>query len=108
MPCIPVILRYGAGHLIWIFHFILLLATGTTTALAAERNDQASACKGDVFRLCFLDIPNEKLMTECLESKLDQLTPKCRAMFEEDEAEDIQRRQEEGAATRQPAAKPAH
>ncbi|MGY6770518.1 hypothetical protein OQZ28_12635 [Komagataeibacter sp. NFXK3] len=55
-----------------------------SSAHAAERGDQASACKGDVFRLCFLDIPNEKLMTECLESKLDQLSPKCRAMFEDD------------------------
>ncbi|PYD56358.1 hypothetical protein CFR75_11470 [Komagataeibacter xylinus] len=64
------------------------MATGAACALspahATERGDQASACKGDVFRLCFLDIPNEKLMTECLESKLDQLSPRCRAMFEDD------------------------
>ncbi|WP_308721381.1 hypothetical protein [Komagataeibacter xylinus] len=68
---------------------LICVATGAACALstahAAERGDQASACKGDVFRLCFLDIPNEKLMTECLESKLDQLSPKCRAMFEDDD-----------------------
>ncbi|MCE2575599.1 hypothetical protein [Komagataeibacter sp. FNDCR2] len=108
MPCIPVILRYGAGGLIWIFHFVLLMTVAATTALAAGRNDQASACKGDVFRLCFLDIPNEKLMTECLESKLDQLTPKCRAMFEEDEAEDTERQRDEDAATQRPAPVAAH
>ncbi|POF63220.1 hypothetical protein [Novacetimonas maltaceti] len=59
---------------------------GMTQALpahAAAREDQASACKKDVFRLCFMDIPNEQLMEECLESKLDQLSPGCRAMFEE-------------------------
>ncbi|MBV1831020.1 hypothetical protein KUA08_10435 [Komagataeibacter melomenusus] len=61
------------------------VACATPPAHAAERGDQASACKSDVFRLCFLDIPNEKLMTECLESKLDQLSPRCRAMFEDDD-----------------------
>ena len=57
--------------------------TQAPAAQAAGREDQASACKKDVFRLCFMDIPNEQLMEECLESKLDRLSPRCRAMFEE-------------------------
>ena len=100
MQCIPAVWRHGAHGLIWTFHFTMAVVLVSASAHAAGREDQASACKGDVFRLCFLDIPNEKLMTECLESKLDQLSPKCRAMFEDDEAQDAEHKQEDAAVAR--------
>lgn len=106
MQRIPALRRYGAHGLIWTAQFTMAIVLASVSAHAAGREDQASACKNDVFRLCFLDIPNEKLMTECLESKLNQLSPKCRAMFEDDEAQDAEHRQEDAAVARQVA--PAH
>ncbi|WP_408890922.1 hypothetical protein [Novacetimonas cocois] len=77
-------------------------------AHAAGREDQTSACKKDVFRLCFMDIPNEQLMEECLESKLDKLSPKCRAMFEEPDnaADRTPAPQETRSTTSDPAPSP--
>ncbi|GCE83889.1 hypothetical protein [Komagataeibacter diospyri] len=106
MQCIPAVRRYGAHGLIWTAHFAMAVVLASVSAHAAGREDQASACKNDVFRLCFLDIPNEKLMTECLESKLSQLSPKCRAMFEDDEAQDAEHKQEDAAVAREVA--PTH
>ncbi|WP_257997643.1 hypothetical protein [Komagataeibacter saccharivorans] len=88
MRRIPVIPRYSAGMLIRAVNLVLAVTVVTGTARAADRNNQSHPCKNDVFRLCFLDIPNEKLMTECLESKLDQLSPRCRAVFEDDTPQD--------------------
>ncbi|MCE2565177.1 hypothetical protein [Komagataeibacter sp. FNDCF1] len=79
----PAARRYGAHGLTWTTPFIIALILALP-ARAGEREDQTRACREDVFRLCFLDIPNEKLMTECLESKRDRLSPGCRAMFEDD------------------------
>lgn len=65
-------------------YFIAL--TGLTFALtqaapAATREEQTQACKGDALRLCTLAIPNEAKITACMKKKIDQLSPKCRAMF---------------------------
>ncbi|GAC88078.1 hypothetical protein NBRC3257_0754 [Gluconobacter thailandicus NBRC 3257] len=64
-----VILAYLAG-----------LALGS--ANAATRDEQKQACQGDAIRLCTFAIPNEAKITACMKKKLDQLSPKCRAMFE--------------------------
>ncbi|GBQ13145.1 hypothetical protein [Komagataeibacter rhaeticus] len=83
MHRMPAVRRYGAHGLTWTAPFVILLLLGLP-AHAGEREDQTRACKEDVFRLCFLDIPNERLMSACLESKRDRLSPRCRAMFEDD------------------------
>lgn len=56
------------------------LALGS--AHAATRDEQKQACQGDAIRLCTFAIPNEAKITACMKKKLDQLTPKCRAMFD--------------------------
>lgn len=50
-------------------------------ASAATRDQQKAACQGDAIRLCTFAIPNEAKITACMKKKLDQLSPKCRAMF---------------------------
>ncbi len=50
-------------------------------ASAATRDEQTKACRGDAMRLCMAEIPNEQKITACMKSKLDQLSPGCRAMF---------------------------
>ncbi|WP_215765948.1 hypothetical protein [Gluconobacter cerinus] len=68
--------------------YLMLLAclTGFTalsgTASAATRDEQKQACQGDAIRLCTFAIPNEAKITACMRKKMDQLSPKCRAMFE--------------------------
>lgn len=53
----------------------------TQGAYAATRDEQKQACQGDAIRLCTLAIPNEAKITACMKKKIDQLSPKCRAMF---------------------------
>ncbi|GBR67101.1 hypothetical protein [Gluconobacter kanchanaburiensis] len=69
-------------------YFIALTALTVTVALgpvqaasAATRDQQKAACQGDAIRLCTFAIPNEAKITACMKKKLDQLSPKCRAMF---------------------------
>jgi hypothetical protein len=61
---------------------MLLVAT---TANAQGTSEQASACIGDAFRLCSAYIPDRTQIEACLESKKRQLTPACRAQFDEPE-----------------------
>lgn len=61
----------------------LALPLAVAPASAASRSEQTAACKGDVMKLCFFSIPNEKKIASCLESKRDQLSPACKAMFPE-------------------------
>nr|WP_264812219.1 hypothetical protein [Gluconacetobacter sacchari] len=52
------------------------------TAHAASRSEQSAACRGDAIKLCPLAIPNEDKITACMKKKIDQLSPRCRAMFQ--------------------------
>lgn len=69
---------------------VLLIAGGALLAFArgallhAEEGTRAQrgACKPDVFRLCGEFIPDHAAITACLERKLDELSPGCRAVFE--------------------------
>ncbi|AOX21061.1 hypothetical protein [Kozakia baliensis] len=56
----------------------LIMAGGSH---AATREEQSAACRGDAIRLCTFAIPNEAKITECMKKKIDQLSPRCRAMF---------------------------
>ena len=46
-------------------------------ATAARR----AACMGDAVMLCSSAIPNKARIAACLASKMEQLTPRCRAQF---------------------------
>lgn len=52
-----------------------------SSASAATRDEQKQACQGDAIKLCTFAIPNEAKITACMKKKIDQLSPKCRAMF---------------------------
>jgi len=61
----------------------LLLGALPTVAFAqleatAERR---AACMGDAIMLCSAVIPNKARIASCLASKMDQLSPRCRAQF---------------------------
>nr|WP_242010090.1 hypothetical protein [Acetobacter conturbans] len=57
------------------------LTLTSSPASAATRAQQTAACKGDALKLCTFSIPNEKKIAACLQSKRDQLSPACKAMF---------------------------
>ncbi|MBB2205519.1 hypothetical protein HLH27_10880 [Gluconacetobacter takamatsuzukensis] len=58
---------------------LALLSLGA--AHAATREEQSAACRGDAIKLCTFAIPNEDKVTACMKKKIDQLSPRCRAMF---------------------------
>ena len=60
------------------------LAPLTNAAAAQEPGTAAQkrACRPDVYRLCAAEIPNVRDITRCLQRKMSQLTPDCRAVFE--------------------------
>jgi len=43
---------------------------------------QKRACRPDVYRLCAGEIPNVNAIVRCLRAKKSQLSPDCRAVFE--------------------------
>jgi hypothetical protein len=43
--------------------------------------ERRGACMGDAIMLCSSAIPNKVRIASCLASKMDQLTPRCRAQF---------------------------
>jgi hypothetical protein len=51
-------------------------------AQAQGTAQERSACMGDAFRFCSGDIPNVPKIEACLKSKVNQLSPACRAEFE--------------------------
>jgi hypothetical protein len=58
----------------------------TLTSAAAQQEPgtaaQKRACRPDVYRLCAAEIPNVRDITRCLQRKMSQLNPDCRAVFE--------------------------
>jgi hypothetical protein len=62
-----------------------VLATPLTDAAAQSEPGtpaQKAACRPDVYRLCAAEIPNVRDITRCLQRKMSQLNPNCRAVFE--------------------------
>jgi hypothetical protein len=60
-------------------------AATLTTAIAQQEPGtpaQKAACRPDVYRLCAAEIPNARDITRCLQRKMSQLNPNCRAVFE--------------------------
>jgi len=61
----------------------LLIGVLPTAALAQLEATAArrAACMGDAIMLCSSAIPNKARIAACLASKMEQLTPRCRAQF---------------------------
>jgi hypothetical protein len=61
----------------------LLMGVVPTAAFAQleETAARRAACMGDALMLCSSAIPNKARIAACLASKMDQLTPRCRAQF---------------------------
>ncbi|GAA4501645.1 hypothetical protein [Gluconacetobacter tumulicola] len=64
------------------FVLFALAVLCVSTAHAASREEQSAACRGDAIKLCTFAIPDEDKVTACMKKKVDQLSPRCRAMFE--------------------------
>ncbi|HEX7933756.1 MAG TPA: hypothetical protein VF573_11875 [Paraburkholderia sp.] len=59
----------------------LFVSGAVCAAHAATREEQAKACRRDAIHFCAIDIPNKAKITACMERHLDELSPRCRAMF---------------------------
>ena len=55
-----------------------------TTVSHAYTFEQEQLCSGDAMRLCASEIPNVAGITACMESRRDELSEGCRAVFETD------------------------
>jgi hypothetical protein len=64
---------------------LLFLAAGSVVAAAEEyrgTEEARAACTGDVFRLCWSEIPNVTRIVGCLQREKRQLSAGCRQVFE--------------------------
>jgi len=68
---------------------LVLLLVGSAAARAQESaeyhgtHEQQMACTGDVFRLCWSEIPNVSRIVDCLVREKPRLSTGCRAVFEQ-------------------------
>lgn len=68
---------------------VALVVVGTASAAAQETGEyrgteeQRMACTGDVFRLCWSEIPSVSRIVDCLKREKPSLTDACRAVFDE-------------------------
>lgn len=59
---------------------VVALAAGMSRgSLAAQSGtaEERAACTPDVLRLCFFEIPDQKRIVDCLNSKASELSPAC-------------------------------
>jgi hypothetical protein len=78
------------------FAFAAVVAALLVSHAAAQENgeyrgtsDQQSACMGDVFRLCGSEIPNVSRIVACLVRDRRQLSPGCRAVFNQSDVHSV-------------------
>ncbi len=66
-----------------IFAVPILIGMGAVPALSDEgySYEEQEACTSDAFRLCSDLIPDIPRITACMQSKRDQLSPRCAKMF---------------------------
>ncbi|HEY1365318.1 MAG TPA: hypothetical protein VGF60_23950 [Xanthobacteraceae bacterium] len=60
---------------------LYVLATGAVAQLQGTA-EQRAACMADAIMLCSSVIPNRARIASCLGSRMDELSPRCRAQFE--------------------------
>jgi hypothetical protein len=63
---------------------LVLVLAGSASAAAQEyrgTQDQQMACTGDVFKLCWSEIPNVSKIVGCLQREKQHLSAGCRAVF---------------------------
>ncbi len=58
-----------------------VLVLSGVAAFAAGTPEQRRACRGDAMRLCRDFIPNVSKITACMQGKVAQLSPACKAQF---------------------------
>jgi hypothetical protein len=58
---------------------MLGMLTSTSHAYTLEQQEM---CSGDAMRLCSSEIPNVERITACMEQQRDQLSERCKAVFE--------------------------
>lgn len=78
IPWEIVMIRFRIGMLAGLL--VGLLSTAAFAQLE-ETAARRAACMGDALMLCSSAIPNKARIASCLASKMDQLTPRCRAQF---------------------------
>jgi hypothetical protein len=57
---------------------VLLIAMGSSAALAQGTEEERRACTPDVMRLCRQFIPSVSAITQCLIDRRAELNPDCR------------------------------
>jgi hypothetical protein len=66
----------------WVFVLVLALVGSATAGEYRGTEEQRVACTGDVFRLCFSEVPNVSRIVGCLQREKQQLSSGCRAVFD--------------------------
>ena len=56
--------------------------TGSADAAVEATAEQRAACTPDAFRLCSGDIPNIPAITACMRKNKTNLSPACKAVFD--------------------------
>lgn len=60
---------------------VIMPALATLPAHAQGTAEQRAACQGDAMKLCSKDIPDVAKIETCLRSRMEEVSPACRAEF---------------------------
>jgi hypothetical protein len=60
------------------------ISAPSSSFAGASEAEKEAACKDDAMRLCFENIPDRDEVAQCMKRKIVQLSPACRAIFEEE------------------------
>lgn len=71
---------------------LLAFAAIGTTSVRAGDDEQAALCRDDVMRLCISAVPDRGRIVSCLKSQRANLSPSCRAVFNESSSRSDSRR----------------
>ncbi|MDF3809922.1 MULTISPECIES: hypothetical protein [Rhodopseudomonas] len=63
---------------------MICLIAPTWAHAGSTEAEKEIACKDDAMRLCSEFVPDRDKITLCMQRRIPQLTPACRAIFDED------------------------